>query len=119
MNMNMNQSVMAPRSLMELYGAKPLPFTATIRAEITSATLRLNPRSNEAYIEFDLSDSTGTCKGMTSTYLMQWICSKYGNQATQQMVNAFFNQWGKRYISIKMALKDPQRMVVFHEIKWQ
>ena len=106
---------------MELYAVRPLPFTATLRAEIISATLNYNARSNDYFIEFELSDSTGTCKGMTSTYLMQWICSKYSQQnylVNQQMVDAFFAQWGKRYIAIKMELQDPQTMVVFHEIKW-
>eukprot|EP00483_Globobulimina_turgida_P003679 UN03685 len=108
-----------PRTLMELYGVKQLPFTADIVAEIISATLQFNNQSHDAFIEFDVSDTTGKCKGMTSTHLMQWICSKYGNQINQVMVNAFFKQWGNRYINIKMELKDPQRMVIFHEIKWQ
>lgn len=110
-----------PKTLMDLYAVKPLPFTATIRAEITSAILQYDAMHNNHWIEFMLSDSTGTCKGMTSTYLMQWIVSKYSTNSyriDQQMVNGFFAQWGKRYISIKMELQDPRKMVIFHEIKW-
>mmetsp|Transcript_31276 Transcript_31276/g.50276 ORF Transcript_31276/g.50276 Transcript_31276/m.50276 type:complete len:546 (+) Transcript_31276:62-1699(+) len=110
-------------TLAELYAMKHLPFTAYISAEIKAAYLKHNKQTNEAYIEFDISDATGKCKAMTSTYLMQWISSQYlpqnANQMNQQMVNLFFSHWGNRFINIKMELKDPQRMVVFHEIKWQ
>jgi len=112
-------TVHMPQTLMELYGVPQLPFTSYIVSELVSATLQFDQNSNNAFIEFDVSDSTGKCKGMTSKYLMQWIVSKYGNQMNQAMVDAFFNEWGKRFISIKMELIDPQRMVVFHEIKWQ
>merc|ERR1712129_56930 len=113
------QSVRLPQTLMELYGVQRLPFVATVNAQIIEAKLNFTQQSHEPYIEFDVSDSTGKCKAMTSTYLMQWVCSKYGAQINQTMVDSFFNQWGNRHIVIKMELKDKARMVIFHEIKWQ
>ena len=108
-----------PRNLMELYGVQSLPFVATLSVQIVAAKLNFTQQSHEPYIEFDVSDSTGKCKAMTSTHLMQWICSKYGTLINQQMVDAFYNQWGNRYIISKMELKDKARMIIFHEIKWQ
>jgi len=96
-----------------------LPFIATFSAQIIAAKLNFTQQSHEPYIEFDLNDKTGKCKAMTSTHLMQWVCSKYGTQINQSMVDAFFNQWGNRFIIIKMELKDKARMIIVHEIKWQ